>query len=173
MKKQMAKIIFITGGTRSGKSSFACKLAEEKSTKPVYLATARIWDDDFKERVKHHQDDRGGNWHTIEEEKNIDKLIIEGKTVVLDCITLWLTNIFHDNEYNLDKSLAEAKKIWDNFIRQDFELIAVSNELGLSIHPENKIARKFTDLQGFMNQYIALCSTHTYLIVSGIPIKIK
>jgi len=169
----MADIIFVTGGTRSGKSSFAKKLAEQNSDNPVYLATARIWDDDFKDRVKHHQNDRDDNWHTIEEEKSIDKINIEGKTVVLDCITLWLTNIFHDNEYNLDKSLAEAKKIWDIFIRQDFELIAVSNELGLSIHPENKNARKFTDLQGFMNQHIASCSTHTYLIVSGIPIKIK
>ena len=169
----MGEIIFITGGTRSGKSSFAIKLAEQNSDSPVYLATARIWDDDFKERVKRHQDDRDKKWHTIEEEKSIDKLNIGGKTVVLDCITLWLTNIFHDNQYNLDKSLAEAKKIWDNFIQQDFELIAVSNEIGLSIHPENKTARKFTDLQGFMNQYIASCSVHAYLVVSGIPIKIK
>ncbi|MCK5135216.1 MAG: bifunctional adenosylcobinamide kinase/adenosylcobinamide-phosphate guanylyltransferase [Bacteroidales bacterium] len=169
----MADITFITGGTRSGKSSFANKLAEENSTHPVCLATARIWDDDFKERVKRHQNDRGDHWQTIEEEKSIDKIIVGGKTVVLDCITLWLTNIFHDNQYNLDKSLAEAKKIWDNFIQQDFELIAVSNELGLSIHPDNKIARKFTDLQGFMNQHIASCSAHTYLVVSGIPIKIK
>jgi len=169
----MARITFITGGTRSGKSNLAQKLAEANSTNPVYLATARIWDDDFKERVKRHQNDRDDNWHTIEEEKDIDKIITGGKTVVLDCITLWLTNIFHDNQYDLDKSLAEAKKIWDNFIQQDFELIAVSNEIGLSIHPENKIARKFTDLQGFMNQYIASCSTHTYLVVSGIPIKIK
>lgn len=169
----MADIVFITGGTRSGKSSFACKLAEENSANPVYLATARMWDDDFKERVKRHQNDRGYNWHTIEEEKSIDKIDIGGKTVVLDCITLWLTNIFHDNQYNLDKSLAEAKKIWDSFIKQGFELIAVSNELGLSIHPEHKTARKFTDLQGFMNQHIASCSAHAYIVVSGIPIKIK
>lgn len=169
----MAEIIFITGGTRSGKSSFAKRLAEENSTNPVFLATARIWDKDFKERIKRHQDDRGDNWYTIEEEKNIDKLTIGDNTVVLDCITLWLTNIFHDNEYNMDKSLSEAKEIWDNFIRQDFKLIVVSNELGLSIHPENEIARKFNDLQGLMNQYIASCSTHAYLIISGIPIKIK
>ncbi len=169
----MADIIFITGGTRSGKSSFACKLAEENSTNPVYLATARIWDDDFKERVERHQNDRGDNWHTIEEEKNIDKIKVGGKTLVLDCITLWLTNIFHDNQYTLDKSLAEAKKIWDSFIQQDFKLIVVSNELGSSIHPENEMARKFTDLQGFMNQHIASCSANAYIVVSGIPVKIK
>ena len=169
----MAKVTFITGGTRSGKSSLAQKLAEENSVNPVYLATARIWDDDFNDRIKRHQTDRGKNWDTIEEEKHIDKLHLEGKTVVLDCVTLWLTNIFHDNEYDVDKSLAEAKNIWNNFIRQEFELIVVSNELGLSIHPENEVSRKFTDLQGWINQHIASCATCAYLVVSGLPIKIK
>ncbi|MFC2097241.1 bifunctional adenosylcobinamide kinase/adenosylcobinamide-phosphate guanylyltransferase [Bacteroidota bacterium] len=169
----MTEITFITGGTRSGKSSFAQKLAEANSPKPVYLATARIWDEDFKERIKHHKSDRGNNWETIEEEKNIDKLNLKNKTIVLDCITLWLTNIFHDNKYDVEKSLTEAKKIWNNFIRQDFALFVVSNEIGMSVHPENEIARKFTDLQGWMNQYIASSSTHVYLMISGIQTKIK
>jgi adenosylcobinamide kinase/adenosylcobinamide-phosphate guanylyltransferase len=169
----MAEIIFITGGQRSGKSRYAQKLAEEKSESPVYLATARAWDTDFKKRIERHQRDRGENWTTVEEEKQLSKLNQKGKTVLLDCITLWLTNIFHDNGYDIDISLVQAKEEWDLFIRQDFTLIVVSNELGMGIHPEHEVSRKFADLQGWMNQHIASLADIAILMVSGIPIKIK
>jgi adenosylcobinamide kinase/adenosylcobinamide-phosphate guanylyltransferase len=169
----MAEIIFITGGQRSGKSRYAQQLAEEKSANPVYLATARVWDSDFKERIKRHQTDRGNLWTTIEEEKQISKLDLKGKTVLLDCITLWLTNIFHDNEYKVEETLTQAKEEWTRFIQQDFTLVVVSNELGMGIIPENEASRKFTDLQGWMNQYIASLANTVYLMVSGIPVKIK
>ncbi|MBI9065916.1 MAG: bifunctional adenosylcobinamide kinase/adenosylcobinamide-phosphate guanylyltransferase [Salinivirgaceae bacterium] len=169
----MTKITFITGGARSGKSSFAQKLAEELSASPVYLATARIWDKDFQKRVNRHKAERGEHWQTIEEEKQLSTLILHDKTVVLDCITLWLTNIFHDNKYHVEKSLAEAKKEWDKFVRNDFQLLVVSNELGMGVHPEHESARKFIDLQGWMNQYIANTAHIVYLMVSGLPVKIK
>jgi adenosylcobinamide kinase/adenosylcobinamide-phosphate guanylyltransferase len=169
----MHEIIIITGGQRSGKSRFAQKLAEEKSTDPVYFATARIWDEDFKKRIKRHQNDRNGQWTTIEEEKQLSKFNLNGKTVLLDCITLWLTNIFHDSGYDVDLSLSQAKVEWDQFIRQDFTLIVVSNELGMGIHPENEPSRKFADLQGWMNQHIASMADTVILMVSGIPVKIK
>lgn len=169
----MAIITFITGGQRSGKSSFAQLLAEEKSQSPIYLATARIWDDDFKSRVERHQLDRGENWLTVEEELQLHKYNFAGKTVLLDCITLWLTNIFYDSKNDVDKSLKIAKNEWDNFIQQNFTLIVVSNELGMGVHPENEIARKFADLQGWMNQYIAKNANEVLLMVSGIPVKIK
>lgn len=169
----MSNITFITGGARSGKSSFAQKLAEEKSDCPIYLATARIWDEDFKQRIQRHQNDRGEKWTTIEEEKNISKQKLEGKTVLLDCITLWLNNIFFDHKNDIDQSLSEAKKEWEAFIQQDFELIVVSNEIGMGVHPENELARKFADLQGWMNQYIAKSANQVYLTIAGIPVKIK
>lgn len=169
----MAEIIFITGGQRSGKSSYAQRLAEEKSQSPIYLATARIWDDDFKSRVKRHQSDRGENWETIEEQITISKHDFSGKVVLLDCITLWLTNIFYDQKNDVDVSLEMAKKEWDKFIAMDFTLIVVSNELGMGVHPENELARKFADLQGWMNQYIAKSAENVILMVSGIPVKIK
>jgi len=90
----MAKVTFITDGARSGKSSFAMQLAEQKSHNPVYLATARIWDDDFLKRVERHKKDRGKSWQTIEEEKDLSNNDFTGRTVVVDCITLWLTNFF-------------------------------------------------------------------------------
>jgi adenosylcobinamide kinase/adenosylcobinamide-phosphate guanylyltransferase len=169
----MPDVIFITGGQRSGKSRFAQVLAEERSENPVYLATARAWDDDFEKRIEHHQKDRGNHWTTIEEEKLLSKLELKGKTVLLDCVTLWLTNIFHDNGYDVELSLNQAKEEWVQFIRQDFTLIAVSNELGMGVIPENEAARKFADLQGWMNQTIASSADTVILMVSGIPVKIK
>ncbi len=169
----MATITFITGGARSGKSSFAQRLAEEQSGKPVYLATARIWDEDFASRVKRHQDDRDERWQTVEEEKELSKHDFSGKVVMLDCITLWLTNYFHDSGYQLDEALEAAKSEWLKFIDQDMQLIVVSNELGMGVHPESEMARKFADLQGWMNQFIAAQADTVYLMVSGIPVKIK
>ncbi|HKM94849.1 MAG TPA: bifunctional adenosylcobinamide kinase/adenosylcobinamide-phosphate guanylyltransferase [Prolixibacteraceae bacterium] len=169
----MAHITFITGGQRSGKSSYAQKLAEEQSTSPIYLATSRIWDEDFRQRVERHQSDRGEQWTTIEEEKQLSKHNLEGKTVLLDCITLWLTNIFYDNKNDIEKSLSEAKCEWDVFRKQDFNLMVVSNELGMGVHPENELARKFADLQGWMNQYIAKSADEVILMVSGIPVSIR
>ncbi|MFY9152140.1 MAG: bifunctional adenosylcobinamide kinase/adenosylcobinamide-phosphate guanylyltransferase [Prolixibacteraceae bacterium] len=169
----MAQITFITGGARSGKSSFAQKMAESRSKNPVYLATARVWDEDFRLRIERHQNDRGPHWINIEKEKNISSCEIEGKTVLLDCITLWLTNIFFDNRFDADRSLEEAKTEWNRFIEKDMNLIVVSNELGMGVHPVEESARKFADLQGWMNQYIAQQASHVFLMISGIPVKIK
>lgn len=169
----MATITLITGGARSGKSSFAQQLAESKSERPVYLATARIWDDDFAQRVRRHQSDRDQRWENVEEEKQLSKHDFTGKVVLMDCVTLWLTNFFHDNGYQIDPALEQAKAEWEQFIQQDLELIVVTNELGMGVHPEHEAARHFADLQGWMNQHIAQAAGEVYLLVSGIPVKIK
>lgn len=169
----MATITFITGGARSGKSRFAQKLAEQRSDHPVYLATARVWDDDFAQRVKRHQADRNDHWQTVEEEKELSTHDFAGKTVLMDCTTLWLTNFFHDHDYQVEESLEAAKAEWEKFTAQEMNLIVVSNELGMGVHPENELARKFTDLQGWMNQSIAAQANTVYLMVSGIEVKIK
>ena len=90
----MKKIILITGGQRSGKSVYAEKLALSLSDNPVYLATAHVWDDEFKERVRKHQERRGEQWTNIEEEKYLSKHDIYNKVIVIDCVTLWCTNFF-------------------------------------------------------------------------------
>jgi adenosylcobinamide kinase/adenosylcobinamide-phosphate guanylyltransferase len=169
----MSKVIFITGGQRSGKSRYAQQLAESLSKHPVYLATSRVWDDEFRARIKRHQNDRGDHWQNFEEEKHLGKVKLEGRVVLLDCITLWLTNIFFDNQYQVDISLDDAKREWQQFVSQDFTLVVVSNELGMGVIAENEASRKFTDLQGWMNQHIAAMAGEVYLMVSGIPVKIK
>jgi adenosylcobinamide kinase / adenosylcobinamide-phosphate guanylyltransferase len=169
----VAKIIFITGGQRSGKSKFAQNLAEKLSDNPIYLATARIWDEEFRRRVERHQSDRGENWLTIEEEKHIGSLSFAGKTVLMDCVTLWLTNLFTDNEFQVEPALSQAKTEFQNLANQPFTLIVVSNELGMGIIPDNLASRQFLDLQGWANQFIASLANEVYLMVSGIPVKVK
>jgi adenosylcobinamide kinase / adenosylcobinamide-phosphate guanylyltransferase len=169
----MPTIIFITGGERSGKSSFAQKMAEKLTGNPVFLATARIWDQDFANRIERHKNERDEHWTTIEEEKYISKHKLDGKIVVLDCITLWLTNIFTDHKFNEENAFEEAQNEWNQFIQQDFTLLVVTNEIGMSLHAPTESGRKFVELQGRMNQYIASTAHEAYLMVSGISLKIK
>lgn len=163
----MANIIFITGGQRSGKSSYAQRLAEQMDPSPIYLATARVWDEEFKARIRRHQSDRDERWETLEEEKALSRLNLTGRTVLLDCVTLWLTNIFHDNHYELNASLAEAKQEWSRFIDQEMTLIVVSNEIGMGVIPADETTRRFVDLQGWMNQQIASTAQQAFAMFSG------
>jgi adenosylcobinamide kinase/adenosylcobinamide-phosphate guanylyltransferase len=170
----MAKIHLITGGQRSGKSSLAQELAKQISPEPVYLATSRIWDEDFQQRVNRHKNDRGNEWRNIEEEKYISKVNLpDNSVVVLDCITLWLTNFFHDNKFDLEKSVTEAKQEWDKFTQKNIILFVVTNEIGMGSHAQTASARRFGDLQGWINQYIARQAEKVSLMISGIAVRIK
>jgi len=169
----MRKIILITGGQRSGKSTKAEELALSLSPNPVYLATAHIWDEEFRERVRKHQERRGPQWTNIEEETQLSLHDMTGRVIVIDCVTLWLTNFFFANNSDVDKSLELAKAEFDKFTEPDATYIFVTNEIGLGGVSENAIQRKFTDLEGWMNQYIASKADEVILMVSGIPIKIK
>lgn len=171
MKK--AKVHLITGGQRSGKSEYAEQITLEKSSSAVYLATSKIWDDEYQNRVNVHIARRGEEWTTIEEEMNISSLELEGKTVLLDCITLWLTNIFDAFKYDQTKTLEFAQKQWDDFLTKDIEVIVVGNEIGLGVIPMDKGTRNFVDMHGLMNQYIAKSANEVTLMVSGIPMKVK
>ncbi len=169
----MKRIILITGGARSGKSTYAEKLALSFAPNPVYLATARIWDEEFHRRVIHHQERRGPEWTNIEEEKELSRHQLEGRIILIDCITLWCTNFFFDLKSDTDKALAAAQAEFDRFTAQDATFIFVTNEIGLGGTSDNEIQRKFTDMQGWMNQYIAARADEVFLMVSGIPVKIK
>ena len=169
----MKKIILITGGQRSGKSTKAEELALSLCPNPVYMATAHIWDEEFRERVRKHQERRGPQWTNIEEETNLSLHNMTGRVVVIDCVTLWLTNFFFANNSDVDKSLELAKTEFDKFTESDATYIFVTNEIGLGGVSENAIQRKFTDLEGWMNQYIASKADEVILMVSGIEVKIK
>ena len=169
----MKRIILITGGQRSGKSSKAEELALSLSDNPVYVATAHIWDEEFRERVRRHQERRGPQWTNIEEELYLSRHDLTGRVAVIDCVTLWLTNFFFTNDSDVDKSLELAKAEFDAFTAHDATYIFVTNEIGCGGVSDNALQRRFTDLQGWMNQYIAQKSDEVILMISRIPLKVK
>lgn len=169
----MKQIILITGGQRSGKSSYAEKLALRLAPNPVYMATSRIWDEEFRQRVIKHQERRGPEWTNIEEEKKLSKHELPGRVILIDCVTLWCTNFFFDLNAEVDAALQAVKEEFDKFTAQDSIFIFVTNEIGSGAVSDNVIQRRFTDLQGWINQYIASQADQVYLMVSGIPVPIK
>lgn len=167
-------IYLITGGERSGKSSYAQNLALELSDSPIYVATARKWDSDFQNRIDRHQLERDERWTNIEEEKHLSNINFSGKVALIDCVTLWLTNFFVDTKNDVSLSLEEAKKEFLSIANQEnATLIIVTNEIGMGVHAETHIGRKFTELQGWMNQFLASKADEVVLMISGIPVKIK
>lgn len=174
----MRRIILVTGGQRSGKSVYAERLALELSPNPVYVATAHVWDDEFARRVARHKQRRGPQWENIEEEKWLSRHDVGGKVVVIDCITLWCTNFFFDRtapgrQPDVDEALGEIEAEFDRFTDQDATFIFVTNEIGSGEVSSNAVQRRFTDMQGWMNQYVAARADEVVLMVSGIPVKIK
>lgn len=166
-------ILLVTGGQRSGKSDFAQNRALEMSKHPVYLATSRIWDEEFRQRVLRHQANRGPEWTNVEEEKFLSRHDLAGRVIVIDCVTLWCTNFFFDNNSVVDISLQQIKEEFDAFVRQDAYFIFVTNELGLGGVSVDDTQRRFTDLQGWVNQYIASKADEVVLMVCGIPVPVK
>jgi adenosylcobinamide kinase/adenosylcobinamide-phosphate guanylyltransferase len=166
-------IYFITGGERSGKSRYAQQLALTLTKNPVYIATARFWDPDFEKRISRHKSERDERWTNIEEEKFLSKIDLTGKVAVIDCVTLWLANIYLDNETNLEKSLILAGDEFEKLSLTPGTVIIISNEIGMGVHAENETGRKFVELQGWINQRIAAKADKVIFMVSGIPITIK
>ncbi len=166
-------IYYISGGERSGKSNYAQDLALTLTNKPIYVATSRIWDDNFKDRVQHHTNDRDHRWTTIEEEKEISKHLKPDQVYVIDCVTLWLTNFYVDTKNDIETCLKQAKQQFDLMKGSGATLIIISNEIGMGLHAQTEVGRKFTELQGWTNQYIAQQSDKATFMVSGLPLTLK
>ena len=166
-------VIVITGGQRSGKSSYAQKLALSLSSNPVYLATSRVWDEEHRTRIVRHQADRGPEWTNLEEEKFLSKHNLAGRVVLVDCVTLWATNFFFDNKADVALSLSQLKTEFEKLTSQDATFIFVTNEIGLGGISADELQRKFTDLQGWFNQHIAGIAGKVILMTSGIPLVLK
>jgi len=170
-------IVFVTGGARSGKSDFVQGLAEKLEGKRVFLATAEALDDEMKERIRKHKEKRGDRWETLEESLDLGNAIRSvsksHRTILIDCLTVWLSNLL--TEYKDEDEI--ISEMMDDFFSamDDFEetLIVVSNEVGLGIVPDNKLARIYRDKLGFLNQRMAKRADQVYVLFSGIPVKIK
>lgn len=167
-------IHLVTGGQRSGKSSYAEKLALELSPSPIYIATSRVWDEEHRKRIDKHKENRRNNaWINKEEEKFLSNISVSNQVVLVDCVTLWATNFFYDMDSNVEESLQSLKKEFELFTTQEAHFIFVTNEIGMGEMSMNAIQRKFADLQGWFNQYIAQEADAVTFMVSGIPTRIK
>ena len=170
------KLIFITGGARSGKSAFAEKLALDLTGKRAYLATAQALDAEMAAKIEKHRKDRGASWDTFEEPLAVAELLAKlgakYDVVLLDCLTLWLSNVMAHTE---GESAVNARS--DELVKALAAFrgvcIAVSNEVGLGIVPDNPLARQFRDYAGMLNQKVAKAADEVYFTASGIPMKIK
>lgn len=171
---KMTRVLLITGGQRSGKSQYAEQLALSLSPNPIYVATARVFDEEFRQRVALHQARRGPQWTNIEEEKELARHNFSQRVVLVDCLTLWATNFFFDlNESTEQTLLALREQLEALFAQEDVTYIFVTNELGLGGVSPNATQRRFTDLQGSLNQIVAQRADEVTLMVSGIPVRIK
>ena len=171
----MHEVIYVTGGARSGKSSYALKLAEPYERR-VFLATAEAFDGEMQRRIDKHKEEREGQFTTVEEPVFIDRALRnlpEGTGVVLlDCLTVWLGNMMH----HLGDEAAINERIdalLDVLSAPPCDIIFVSNEVGMGIVPENAMAREFRDLAGTLNRKVAECATQAWLLCSGLPLVLK
>ena len=173
MNMKQGKIIFITGGARSGKSSYALKLASSYVNK-AYIATAQITDEEMKLRIEKHKAERDESYKTVEEPLDLSGALAGTKDIfdvtIIDCLTLWLSNLFLREEKERSDYINDYLKALRNF---SASLIIISNELGMGIVPEHKLSRDFRDEMGLVNQKTAQIAHEAYFMVSGMPVKTK
>ena len=171
----MINVIYVTGGARSGKSSFALRLAS-RYEKKVFLATAEPFDDEMKSRIGKHREERGDQFITIEEPLYPEQALLNlppgSEVVLLDCLTVWAGNLMHcfEDEGEINNRIDCLLEV----LRQPpCDIILVSNEVGMGIVPENAMARRFRDIAGIVNQKVASRATEAYLLCSGLPVRLK
>lgn len=167
------KSVLVLGGARSGKSSYAEKMVESSGLQPLYLATGRAFDKEMENRIAIHRDRRGSEWQTVEEPLDlIGALTLNAATdrfVLVDCLTLWLTNLMMA-ERDITTETASLVAMLPNLAGP---VVFVSNEVGLGIVPENRMAREFRDHAGFLHQAVAAVADEVYFMAAGLPLKMK
>ena len=171
----MAKITFILGGARSGKSTFALNLAK-KYKKVAFIATGQALDREMKKRILLHRKARPSHWQTFEEDKEItsalQKIGDNFDCVVIDCLTLWVSNLMLSG-FNQEKIEGKISEVLSIIKKIKGKVIIISNEVGLGIVPVNKLARRFRDIAGKVNQIVACEASKVFFMVSGLAMKIK
>lgn len=173
----MSRITLITGGARSGKSSFALFLGLRNYSKRVFIATAVPFDQEMNERVARHRAERGDQFHTIEEPIELPRVLtaLPGGTDVgvVDCLTVWLGNLYHHFHDAEEKVRVQVDALLDHLDHPVCDLILVTNEVGWGIVPENPLARSFRDMAGYLNRRVAQKAASAYLLCCGIPLTLK
>jgi len=183
-KMMKGKLILIIGGAGSGKSGFAEKVAVGLGGKITYIATAAALDAEMAERIRLHQASRPKDWITVEEQKNVVEVMLsgcKGDVFLLDCLTLWLTNILLDEQLPEPGATKAEKELFimeqaagiADVVESGVHLVVVSNEVGAGIVPASSLGRSFRDLAGKVNQVFAGKADRVYLVVAGLPLELK
>ncbi|MGB3814391.1 MAG: bifunctional adenosylcobinamide kinase/adenosylcobinamide-phosphate guanylyltransferase [Shinella sp.] len=165
--------VLVLGGARSGKSAFAERLVAETGLSRHYIATGRAWDDEMQARIAKHREDRGQGWETHEEPLALAARIADvaraDRAILIDCLTLWLTNLMLEER----DIAAEFAGLIEAIKTAPGRLVFVSNEVGLGIVPENRMAREFRDHAGRLHQQVAALVREVYFVAAGLPLKMK
>ncbi|MCK5830598.1 MAG: bifunctional adenosylcobinamide kinase/adenosylcobinamide-phosphate guanylyltransferase [Methylococcales bacterium] len=172
-------IELVLGGARSGKSHYAEQVAFESETPVIYIATAEAGDSEMQTRIKRHRQDRPQHWKTVEEPIKLADVIEEynesNMCLLVDCLTLWLTNILFDKQGNVQQTLfeTESQALFNVLSTSSGKIVLVSNEVGLGIVAIDKMTRRFVDETGFLHQKIAALSDKVVLVTAGLPQQLK
>jgi adenosylcobinamide kinase/adenosylcobinamide-phosphate guanylyltransferase len=191
------RLILILGGARSGKSTFADRLAISSRRSVAFIATATAGDDEMRERIARHRASRPHEWHTLEEPLDLARVVHQASeladVLLLDCVTLWLGNVLlqepgqHDKNGEGENAFNTTASLFDERAMKEIEtllavvkslgpnktLIVVTNEVGLGIVPANPLSRLYRDTLGYVNQRLAQAADHVYLMVAGMAVDIK
>lgn len=171
-RMSLPKLSLVLGGAASGKSAFAENLVLQSGKAPVYIATAQVFDDEMAEKVARHRDMRGTGWTTIEEPLDLGPAlaaITPHQTVLIDCATLWLTNVIL-GDHNVDE---HTDALLSAIATCEGPIVIVSNEVGQGIVPDNALSRKFRNAQGALNQRIASEAGLVVAVMAGLPLVLK
>lgn len=173
----MGKLIFLTGGVKSGKSSLAVKLAKDASKKVLFVATALPVDEEMKLKIQKHQKNRPASWQTLEVKSDLlaeaQSFETEADVIILDCLTLYLAQKMLESEFKKEDFFHLIEKFFD-WSKSNFKLIiVVSNEVGSGVVPQTEVGRQFSELLGELNQLVAAAADEVYLLIAGIPLRVK
>jgi len=171
----MGRLVFVTGGARSGKSGYAQGRAESHGGELLYVATAAIGDDEMAARVEKHRQVRGERWRTLELGTDLAALTTAAAgcaALLFDCLTLWLSARLEDIDTDAELD-AQAERLLEALSALPLPVYVVGNELGNGIVPENALARRFRDLHGLLNQRFAAAADEAWLVVAGLPLQLK
>ncbi|SMC82067.1 bifunctional adenosylcobinamide kinase/adenosylcobinamide-phosphate guanylyltransferase [Rhizobium sp. RU36D] len=173
MSSLISRAVLVLGGARSGKSRFAEELCGQSGLERHYVATGRAWDDEMRDRIAQHRLDRGDGWMTHEEPVQLADILrridAPDRVVLVDCLTLWVTNLMLD-EADIPARCAELTALLPTLSAR---VVFVSNEVGLGIVPENRMARDFRDHAGRLHQMVAAVAAEVYFVAAGLPLKMK
>ncbi len=171
MSYRGARLILVTGGARAGKSVFAQEWAQALGQPVSFIATAQPQDEEMRQRIEQHRAERPPGWETLEEPLEVPQALLRagGQVVLLDCLTLWVANLMEAGR----EVLLELENLLAAFAETDKTLLVVTNEVGMGIVPDNALARRYRDLLGAANRRLAEAADAVYLLVAGIPVKIK